>query len=252
MKMLPDSASTVSQQTEDSIPGRRMSAPSRVLVVEDDPGVASGIVRGLRGEGFDVELATDGISATKKALDRNFDAIVLDLMLPGQSGLAVLEQLKGRQSIPIIVLSARSELPDRLQCFTLGAADFIAKPFWIQELVVRLHARLRIVPDDKKRIIAWSNAALDLDSRIVTAEGVDVGLTRHEFDVLAHLVERSGRAISREQLAEHALAPLEQRDARTIDSHIARIRKKLGAAASAHIVTVWGIGYRFEPELGAE
>jgi two-component system OmpR family response regulator len=225
---------------------------TRVLVVEDDPGVAGGIVRGLRGAGFDVELATDGLGGSKRALAGRFDAIVLDLMLPGQSGLAVLEQLKGRESIPIIVLTARSELPDKLACFALGAADFIAKPFWIQELVVRLRARLRITPEAPKRAVSWADAVLDLDSRVVTVGGMDVGMTRHEFDVLAHLVERDGRAISREQLAEHALSPFEQRDARTIDSHIARIRKKLGAKAGVSVVTVWGIGYRFELNTEAE
>jgi two-component system OmpR family response regulator len=236
--------STVSQHPPRTVSPIPMT--SRVLVVEDDPGVAGGIVRGLRGAGFDVELAIDGLEGTKRALAESFDAIVLDLMLPGQSGLAVLEQLKGRESVPIIVLTARSELPDRLSCFALGAADFIAKPFWIQELVVRLRARLRITPDVPNRTTSWAEAVLDLDSRVVTLKGTDIGLTRHEFDVLAHLVERGGRAISREQLAEHALSPFEQRDARTIDSHIARIRKKLGTEAAAHVVTVWGIGYRFE------
>lgn len=220
---------------------------SRVLVVEDDPAIAGGIVRGLRGAGFEVELVTDGIGGSKRALSGGFDAIVLDLMLPGQSGIAVLEQLKGRESVPVIVLTARSELPDRLACFALGAADFIAKPFWIQELVVRLRARLRLAsPEAPKRTVSWADAVLDLDSRVVTTSGADIGLTRHEFDVLAHLVERAGRAISREQLAEHSLSPFEERDARTVDSHIARIRKKLGTDAGAHVVTVWGIGYRFE------
>jgi two-component system OmpR family response regulator len=229
-----------------------MPERSRVLVVEDDPGVAGGIVRGLRSAGFDVELATDGLSGTKKALERTFDAIVLDLMLPEQSGFEVLTQLQGRESVPVIVLTARSELPDRLRCFSLGAADFVAKPFWIQELVVRLHARLRMGPDTKNRIITFANASLDLDSRIVTVDGADVGLTRHEFDVFAHLVERRGRAISRDQLAEYALTPLEQRDPRTIDSHIARIRRKLGTAVGAYIVTVWGIGYRFASDQEVE
>ncbi len=220
-------------------------------MVEDDAGVAGGIVRGLMGAGFEVELATDGREGTKKALERRFDAVVLDLMLPVQGGLTVLEQLKGRQSLPIVVLSAKSELKDRLACFALGAADFIAKPFWLEELVVRLRTRLAITPVSPKRVAKWANAELDWDRRVAAVDGADASLTRHEFDVLGHLVERVGRAISREQLAEHALAPFEHRDARTIDSHIARIRKKLGPQAGAHIVTVWGIGYRFEAELSA-
>jgi len=220
----------------------------RLLVVEDDAGVAGGIVRGLRAAGFDVELATNGVDGAKKALEGGYGAIVLDLMLPGQTGFAVLEQLQGRSSVPILVLTARNDLADRLRCFDLGAADFIAKPFWMEELVARLRARLRINSEGPKRVLRWANVAVDLDSRLVTVAGSDAGLTRNEFDVLAHLVERPGRAISRSQLAEHALTPFEQRDARTVDSHIARIRKKLGEPGAASVVTVWGIGYRFEPD----
>jgi DNA-binding response OmpR family regulator len=219
----------------------------RVLVVEDDAGVASGIVRGLRDAGFDVELATNGKDGAIKALDGGFGAIVLDLMLPEQSGYGVLEQLRGRSSVPILVLTARSDLADRLRAFGLGAADFITKPFWMEELVARLRTRLRLSSEAPKRVVRWANVALDLDSRTATVSGIDASLTRNEFDVLVHLVEREGRAISRAQLAEHALTPFEQRDARTVDSHIARIRKKLGASGGAHVVTVWGIGYRFEP-----
>ena len=222
------------------------------MVVEDDPGVAGGIVRGLREAGFEVELATSGIDGAKKALEGGFSAIVLDQKLPGQSGFDVLEQLQGRSSVPVLVLTARSDLADRLRCFGLGAADFITKPFWLEELVARLRARLRMSSDAPKRIIRWANVELDLDSRLVNIEGVDAGLTKNEFDVLAHLVERQGRAISRDQLAEHALTPFEQRDARTVDSHIARIRRKLGPEGGSRVATVWGIGYRFEPDKGAE
>jgi two-component system, OmpR family, response regulator len=227
------------------------SSSPRVLVVEDDAGVAGGIVRGLRSAGFDVELATDGTMGAKKALEAPFDAIVLDLMLPEQNGFAVMEAIKDHTSIPVLVLTARSDLSDRLRSFDLGAVDFITKPFWMEELVARLRARLRIVVEAPKRIVAWQDATLDLDGRTITVLGADVPLTRHEFDILAYLVERPSRAISREQLAEHALAPDGQRDARTVDTHIARIRKKLGSKAGARVATVWGIGYRFEPDRGA-
>jgi DNA-binding response OmpR family regulator len=227
-----------------------LPASHRLLVVEDDPGVAGGIVRGLRATGFDVELATNGVDGAKKALEGGYSAIVLDLMLPEQTGFAVLEQLQGRTSVPILVLTAKSDLADRLRCFGLGAADFITKPFWLEELIARLRARLRISSEAPKRVVRWGEVALDLDSRMVTVDGTDACLTRNEFDLLAHLVERQGRAISRAQLAEHALTPFEQRDARTVDSHIARIRRKLGPEGGSSVVTVWGIGYRFEPEIG--
>lgn len=229
------------------LPGSSVPA-HRLLVVEDDPVVAGGIVRGLREAGFEVELATNGLDGAKKALEGGYGAIVLDLMLPEQPGFAVLEQLQGRTTVPILVLTAKSDLRDRLRCFELGAADYITKPFWLEELVARLRTRLRLTSEAPKRIVRWSNVAFDLDSRMVTIDGADAELTRNEFDVLAHLVERQGRAISRAQIAEHALTPFEQRDARTVDSHIARIRKKLGPEAGGRVVTVWGIGYRFEPD----
>jgi DNA-binding response OmpR family regulator len=218
----------------------------RLLVIEDDAGVAGGLVRGLRAAGFEVELVTSGVAGAKKALEEVYAAVVLDLMLPEQSGFAVLEQLRGRSSVPVLVLTAKSDLADRLACFGLGAADFISKPFWMEELVARLRARLRLHSEGPKKIVRWANVEMDLDSRVVFIDGQDSGLTRNEFDVLAHLVERQGRAISRAQLVEHALSPFDQRDSRTVDSHIARIRKKLGTEAGASIVTVWGIGYRFE------
>jgi DNA-binding response OmpR family regulator len=224
----------------------------RLLVIEDDAGVAGGMVRGLRAAGFEVELSTNGVDGAKKALEGGYAAIVLDLMLPEQSGITVLEQLQGRSGAPVLVLTAKSDLADRLTCFGLGAADFITKPFFMEELVARLRARLRLQTEGPKRVVRWANVEMDLDSRLALLDGNDAGLTRNEFDVLAHLVERQSRAISRAQLAEHALSPFDQRDSRTVDSHIARIRKKLGTEGGGSIVTVWGIGYRFEPDKGEQ
>jgi len=218
----------------------------RVLVVEDDAAVAAGMVRGLRANGFAVDLATDGAEGARLALRGAFDVMVLDLLLPEQSGFAVLEQLQGKTRMPILVLTARTELADRLRSFGLGAADFVAKPFFLEELVARIRSRLRVQETSPHRVVKWSDAALDLDARTLSVRGAAIALTRHELDVLAYLVERPGRAISRRQLAESALAGEGDREARTVDTHIARVRKKLGAAA-ASVVTVWGIGYRFEP-----
>jgi DNA-binding response OmpR family regulator len=226
-------------------------ARHRVLVVEDDASMAAGIVRGLRGAGLDVELSTDGNDGTRRLLADKYDIVVLDLMLPGQSGFEVLEQVKHRAPVPVIVLTARTDLPDRLKAFELGAADFMAKPFWIEELVARIRSRLRLGEDLPKRVIRWEGVALDLDARTATVDGRLAPLTPTELAVLAFLVERKGRAVSRTVLAEQALASLEEPDARTVDSHVARLRKKLGAGAAA-IATVWGIGYRFQPSGGDE
>jgi DNA-binding response OmpR family regulator len=222
-----------------------------VLVVEDDPSMAGGIVRGLRGAGFDVDLATRGDEGARMALASAPDVIVLDLLLPEQTGFAVLEQLQGRCAAPVLVLTARTELPDRLRCFSLGAADFVAKPFFMEELVARIRSRLRARVDEPRRVVAWADVSVDLDARVVRVGGAEATLTRHELDVLAYLVERPGRAVSRAQLAERAALPFGERDARTVDTHVARVRKKLGAAAATAIVTVCGIGYRFDPPAPA-
>jgi DNA-binding response OmpR family regulator len=214
--------------------------------MDDDPGSAPALVRGLRDEGFDVELATSAADGTKRALDDGFAAVIVDL-LPHASSLLVLERLHAKTSLPVVVLSAQSELAHRLECFGLGAADYISKPFWVEELAARLRARLRVSAPVPRRTTSWGNVVIDADARTVRLGDRDANLTRHEFDVLWHLCERPGRAVSRGQLAERVLAPFEERDARTVDSHIARIRRKLGPDGGKRIVTVWGIGYRFEP-----
>ena len=226
--------------------GARASTAA-ILFVEDDPAIAAGVVRGLRAAGFAVELASDGKRGAELALARAFDLIILDLMLPELGGFEVLELWRGRLSTPVIVLSAKTELDARLQAFAGGAVDYLPKPFWIEELVARVRARLRLSEAAAPtRTIAWDDAVLDLDARTVTAAGAPLGLTSHEFNVLLYLAERPGRAITRRQLAEAALPATGDRSERTVDSHVARIRRKLGAAAAARIATVWGVGYRFD------
>jgi DNA-binding response OmpR family regulator len=224
-----------------------MSAPpARIVVIEDDPSTAAGIVRGLRAAGYRVELATRGDEGHRLALTGAPDLVVLDLLLPEQNGFAILEQLQGRCAAPVLVLTARSELADRLRCFDLGAADFLAKPFFIEELLARIRSRLGARLEAPRRLVTWADVAVDLEARTVLAGGVEAPLTRIEFDILAHLVQHPGRAVTRASLAERTALPSRERDERTVDSHVARVRKKLGGAAAA-IVTVWGIGYRFDP-----
>lgn len=215
----------------------------RILVVEDDPEIAGRLTRGLRAAGFEVELAVRGPQAS--ALDPSgFDVVVLDLNLPELDGFEILEQWRSRSSTPVIVLTANLDLGSRLRTFELGAVDYMPKPFFMEELLARIQARLGR-RDAPNAVISLRDAELDLDARVVRLHGEDAGLTAVEFNVLACLVERRGRALSRRQLADLALpADREQAD-RVVDSHIARIRKKLGAAGEV-IVTVWGIGYRCE------
>lgn len=223
-----------------------MSGRPRVLVVEDDLQVVQGLVSGLARAGFDVSVAMDGDEGARRAVGERFDAVVLDLMLPGRDGHAVLEAMSGRVTVPVVVLSARSELESRIRSFQLGAVDFVPKPFWIEELVARLRARLALREEAPARTVPVGTAVLDLDRRLVLRDGADLGLTGHEFNILAWLVERPGRPVSRRQLIDHTLS--EDRDAteRTVDSHVSRVRKKLGPDG-ARVVTVWGIGYRWDP-----
>jgi DNA-binding response OmpR family regulator len=218
-----------------------------VLVIEDDPATAAGIVRGLKTARFEVALSVTGNDGARRILEDRPDAVVLDLMLPERNGFEVLERVHHRTSAPIIVLTARTDLSDRLRVFELGAADFVAKPFFTEELIARIRSRLHVSDTAPKRVVRWANVAVDLDARSAAVGGQPIALTPTELSVLAFLVERRGRAVSRCTLAEQALASLGELDARTVDSHVARLRKKLGTEAAAAIVTVWGIGYRFEP-----
>ena len=227
------------------------SGETRILVIEDDPPIAAGIVRGLTHAGFSVELATDGERGAALGLAEPFALTVLDLMLPGLGGFAVLELWRERTSTPVIVLTARTDLDARLRAFELGAVDYLPKPFWVEELVARIRARLRLSVGAPSRAVRWDDVVLDLDARTVQVGGAALGLTAHEFNVLAYMVERPGRAVTRQQLAEAALPAGGDRSDRTVDSHIARIRRKLGRPGGARLATVWGIGYRFDaPEDG--
>jgi len=219
----------------------------RVLVGEDDPRIGAQVVSGLLREGFDATLASDGEQGRAWLLDHAFDLVVLDIMLPGADGFSLLEAWEGRTSVPVVVLTARTDLEDRLRSFALGAVDFLVKPFFLEELVARIRARLGARAVEPARIVALGGCEVDLDAREVRRDGASVGLTAHEFNVLATMVAARGRAFSREQLAAKALPDRGDRLDRTVDSHISRIRRKL-ASDGALLRTVFGVGYRVDAE----
>ena len=216
--------------------------------MEDDEDVIQGLDRGLRQVGFRTSLAFNGTQGLELILTEPFDLVLLDLMLPKCTGFEVLETIETRTSVPVIVLSALSDLQARLKSFEYGAIDFVAKPFFIEELVARIRTRLKLRAVETRRVILLADTMIDLDARIVLRNNIDLGLTSYEFNVLTFLCQRSGRAQTRSQIAQGALS--EDRDCfdRTVDSHISRIRKKLGPDAGGLIKTIWGIGYRCDVE----
>ena len=220
---------------------------SRILVVEDEPDIAAHVVKGLKDVGHEVDLETRGDTAADRPLNETFDLVVLDINLPGKSGFELLELWQSRQSAPIIVLTARTGLEDRLAAFDQGAIDFVTKPFFVEELIARIRARLQI-KEEAPEAVAWADVCLDKAARTVVRGSDDLKLTHHELNVLLYLAERPGRAIARAQLATGALSMDGEVNDRTVDSHVARVRKKLGKSAAAAIKTVWGIGYRFDPD----
>ena len=222
-----------------------MERSHQILVVEDDPGIASGLVQGLKAAGFAVELCVDGEAGATRLLAGGFDFVILDLMLPERDGFELLELWQSRASVPILVLTARTDLGSRLRSFELGAIDWMSKPFFMEELLARIRTRLEPSPAKPNRTISWADTEIDLDRRVARVGGDDACLTAHEFNLLAVLIQRPGRVLSRCQLGEAALPMDGDRSDRTINSHIARIRKKLGPAGQA-LQTVRGAGYCFE------
>lgn len=217
-----------------------------MVVIEDDPPIAAGIVRGFKRAGFDVELACDGVTGIELASRPGTDLVILDLMLPELDGIDVLRRLRARSAAPVLVVTARTELETRMRVFELGAIDYVPKPFFIEELIVRAQARLGLSGAAPRQLRRFDSAVVDLDAHALTIAGTPVHLTPTEFAILAYLVRRPGQAIPRLQLCA-ALPDLGEAGERNIDAHLARLRRKLGPAARC-IVTVWGHGYRFVPE----
>jgi DNA-binding response OmpR family regulator len=218
---------------------------NRILLVEDDDKLGRQVVKTLAGGGFDVTWATRGDVALGHDIE-TFELLILDLMLPGAHGFDVLKGVRSRDShVPVLVLSARPDAADKVRALELGADDYMTKPFWPDELLARVRARLRRPALAGSAPIIAGELNIDLPARTVSVAGVAVELTRAEFDFLAALARRPGAAVSRGWLVEHVLDPARDGDERTLDVHVSRVRKKLGPAAST-VATVWGIGYRLK------
>jgi two-component system phosphate regulon response regulator PhoB len=225
---------------------------SRILVIEDDRALAEVLVYNLRQAGYDVVVAHDGQDGLNQARKRRFDVVLLDLMLPVLDGLEVCRQLRSdpyTRDTRIIMLTAKSDETDEVVGFTLGADDYVTKPFSVKVLLERIKATLRRGHDDEtENVLEMHNVRLDLDKFRVTVGGRPVPLTRTEFRILETLMRQPGRVFGRTDLIESAMGDDSLVLERTIDVHIRALRRKLGEAA-AYIETVRGVGYRFADEL---
>lgn len=218
----------------------------RILLVEDDERLGRQVAGQLERAGYATTWLRDGSEALRTPLE-GLALVVLDLMLPSADGLDVLKRVRSEADVPVLVLSARQDARDRVRALELGADDFVAKPFWPEELSARIAARLRRPVLRREGVLTLGPLELDLPARRAAVHGVEVALTRVEFDLLAALAGRPGTAVPRTYLAEHVLDPEGEGAERTLDVHVSRLRKKLGEAGQL-IATVWGIGYRLDAE----
>jgi DNA-binding response OmpR family regulator len=229
-------------------------APPHVLVVEDDPAICDVVVRYLTREGLDVAAVADGRDALAAADARWPDLVVLDLMLPGIDGLEVCRRLRARAPVPVIMLTARGDEEDRVLGLELGADDYVVKPFSPRELTARVRAVLRRavatgVPDGLAvATITAGSIEVDLPAHQVRVDHEVVTLTAREFDLLAHFARNPRKAFTREELLERVWG-YSFGDTATVTVHVRRLREKIEAvpAEPRHLVTVWGVGYRWDP-----
>ena len=229
-------------------------ARERILLIEDEPDIAEVLQYNLQKEGFQVELASRGDAGLEAVRRDSPDLILLDLMLPGLDGLEMTRLLKrdpATAHLPIVMLTARSEEVDRIVGLELGADDYISKPFSPREVVLRVKAVLRRLQpepaeDTASETLQVGGIELDVSGHQLRLAGKEVPLTATEFRLLRLLMERSGRVQTRGQLLSDVWGYVEDIDSRTVDTHIRRLRRKLGPEAD-RIETVIGVGYRLRP-----
>ncbi|WAH39076.1 response regulator transcription factor [Alicyclobacillus dauci] len=230
----------------------------RILIVDDEERIRRLVRMYLERSGFDVTEAEDGKEAVEIALAQSFSLIILDLMLPGMDGRDVCSQIRQHSEVPIVMLTAAGDEMNRIHGFELGADDYVVKPFSPRELIMRVKALLKRTGEteyartDLQQALTFPGLVIHIDARRVEVDGHEISLTPKEFDLLVYMAQRPDKVFSREELLRDVWNYQFYGDQRTVDTHIKRLREKLGQVSgpvSQYIVTVWGVGYKFEVVL---
>ena len=236
-----------SSRSEGSSPDAGLrAAPRRILLIEDEPGIVDFVRRGLLAEGFVVEAASEGVTGERMALGGGFDLVVLDLMLPKRSGMAVLATLeRAKPTLPVVVLTARGEVEDRVAGLNAGAVDYLVKPFSVAELIARIRAHLRVISQVSASTLRAEGIEIDLLTRRVHRGPRAVTLSGTEFELLAYLLRHHGEVLSREQILSAVWGYEHDPATNVVDVYVGYLRRKLGIGGDpAPIFTVRSIGYR--------
>jgi two-component system, OmpR family, response regulator ResD len=231
----------------------------KVLIVDDEERIRRLIRMYLEREEYEVEEADNGKDALELALSNEYDVILLDIMMPEMDGIEVCQELRKEKSTPVIMLTAKGEEANRVQGFEIGADDYIVKPFSPREVVLRVKALLRRVSPSSvnqgngaaKNVLVFPHLEIDDDAHRVMAEGQEVNLTPKEYELLCFLAKSPDKVFNREHLLKEVWQYEFFGDLRTVDTHVKRLREKLNTVSSEAakmIVTVWGVGYKFEVE----
>lgn len=222
-----------------------------VLLAEDDAAIAEPLARALTREGYGCEVVTNGVDALDGALNGGFELLVLDLGLPQMDGLEVCRRVRSeRPDLAVLMLTARTDEVDFVVGLDAGADDYVGKPFRLAELLARVRALLRRHPTADDAVLEGGNISLDARARRVLVDGADLVLANREFDLLRFLMERPGEVVNREDIVREVWGSADLRSSKTLDMHISWVRRKIGDDAGdrpRHIVTVRGVGFRFDP-----
>ncbi|MFZ5883080.1 MAG: response regulator transcription factor [Chloroflexota bacterium] len=224
---------------------------AKILVIDDEPSITKLVSAYLKPEGYEVFTASDGNAGLKAARAFKPDLIILDIMLPGMDGIELLSRLRRESDVYVIMLTAKTEETDKIVGLTVGADDYVTKPFSPRELVARVKAALRRIETGaglggERSVLSFKHVRMDVDARKVSVDEKPVELTAIEFDLLKALAENHGRVLTREQLLEKVWGGEYFGEIRVVDVHLGHVRQKLGR--DDLIATVRGVGYRFEDE----